>query len=205
MTITAFSQWSVTASANVDLNNIPLDSSVMLAGQIDDAFREMMAQLKAGVAPLASPTFTGILTHAGQLKFPSTANPSSDANTLDDYRELNEASISQASGIAAGSGTLSSANGKRSYTRIGRQVTATWDVTIVNKGTGGTSLVLTLPFTAAAAGGPWAGAGVESSGNTALAGTIAESGTTVVVRDAFGGGDLVGNGITITFTITYWA
>jgi hypothetical protein len=53
MAITAFSQWSTTASANVDLNSIPLDSSVMTAAQVDDAFREMMAQLVANVGTSA--------------------------------------------------------------------------------------------------------------------------------------------------------
>lgn len=45
MTISAFSQWSTTASLNVDLNSIVLDGSVMTAGQIDDAFRELMKQV----------------------------------------------------------------------------------------------------------------------------------------------------------------
>lgn len=38
-------------------------------------------------ANLASPTFTGIVTTAGQIVFPSTVNLSSGANTLDDYEE----------------------------------------------------------------------------------------------------------------------
>jgi len=32
-------------------------------------------------------TVSGLLTTNGQIKFPSTQNPSADANTLDDYRE----------------------------------------------------------------------------------------------------------------------
>ncbi len=39
------------------------------------------------VAPIASPTFTGIVTTAGQIAFPATANLSAGANTLDDYEE----------------------------------------------------------------------------------------------------------------------
>lgn len=39
------------------------------------------------LARLASPTFTGIVTTAGQIKFPATQNPSANANTLDDYEE----------------------------------------------------------------------------------------------------------------------
>ena len=38
-------------------------------------------------APKASPSFTGLVTTAGQIAFPATANPSADANTLDDYEE----------------------------------------------------------------------------------------------------------------------
>jgi len=40
-------------------------------------------------APLASPTFTGIVTTAGQIAFPSTANLSGNVNTLDDYERGN--------------------------------------------------------------------------------------------------------------------
>lgn len=45
MAITAFTGWSATAALNVDLNSIPLDGAVTTAGQVDDLFREMMAQL----------------------------------------------------------------------------------------------------------------------------------------------------------------
>ena len=137
----------------------------------------------------------------GQYKFPATPNASSDANTLDDYEELNDAAISQASGISAGSGTFTSASGTRSYTKIGRQVTATWDLTITTIGTATTSTVLTLPFTAAAAGGRWAGVGRESVANTAVAGTITEGASTAVIPDT---GGWMGSGVGMVFTITYW-
>lgn len=56
MSITAFTGWSATAASNVDLNGIPLSDS-MLANQIDDAIREMMAQLaSAGFITTASAT-----------------------------------------------------------------------------------------------------------------------------------------------------
>lgn len=45
MAITAFTGWSATAALNVDLNGIPLDGATMTANQVDDAFRELMAQL----------------------------------------------------------------------------------------------------------------------------------------------------------------
>lgn len=47
MAITAFTGWSATAALNVDLNSIPLDGATMTANQVDDAFRELMAQLAA--------------------------------------------------------------------------------------------------------------------------------------------------------------
>ena len=39
------------------------------------------------VAPVASPTFTGVVTTAGQIAFPASVNLSAGANTLDDYEE----------------------------------------------------------------------------------------------------------------------
>lgn len=44
MAITAFSQWSVTAALNIDLNSIPLSDS-MVADEIDDSIRELMSQI----------------------------------------------------------------------------------------------------------------------------------------------------------------
>lgn len=69
MAITAFTGWSATAASNVDLNSIPLSDS-MLANQIDDAFREMMAQL-AGAGFLTGTLGTGVATF---LATPSSAN-----------------------------------------------------------------------------------------------------------------------------------
>jgi hypothetical protein len=40
-----------------------------------------------GKLSLTGGTLTGLLTTNGQIKFPATQNPSSDANTLDDYEE----------------------------------------------------------------------------------------------------------------------
>ena len=39
------------------------------------------------LAPSDNPTFTGLITTGGQIKFPATQVPSADANTLDDYEE----------------------------------------------------------------------------------------------------------------------
>ena len=39
------------------------------------------------VSPVSNPTFTGVVTTAGQIAFPATVNLSAGANTLDDYEE----------------------------------------------------------------------------------------------------------------------
>ena len=84
----------------------------------------------------------------GQLKFPATANPSSDANTLDDYEEgtwtPDVRFNSSATGVTYGgrSGT---------YTKIGRVVICNFNFTLTNNGTGvGKCDVYGLPFTPSA-------------------------------------------------------
>lgn len=70
MAKTAFSQWDTTAANNTDINSIPLSDS-MDANQIDDAIREMMAQLaNGGFLTSASSAST---TAAGISEFATTA------------------------------------------------------------------------------------------------------------------------------------
>jgi hypothetical protein len=72
------------------------------------------------------------------ITFPATQSASTDANTLDDYEE------GTWTPSVGGTATYSSRTG--TYTKIGRQVTAWFDVTILLIGTGGGSLS-GLPFT----------------------------------------------------------
>jgi len=89
---------------------------------------------------------TGALVFAGGdttangigITFPATQSASSNANTLDDYEE------GTWTPSVGGTATYSSRTG--TYTKIGRQVTAWFDVTILLIGTGGGSLS-GLPFT----------------------------------------------------------
>nr|WMC99346.1 hypothetical protein RAR13_11880 [Aminobacter aminovorans] len=46
MAKTAVSQWDTVAANNTDLNSIPIDGVVTTPSQVDNLFREMMAQLK---------------------------------------------------------------------------------------------------------------------------------------------------------------
>lgn len=96
-----------------------------------------------GVATLKS-----IVLSDGQIKFPATQNPSSDANTLDDYEEgtwtPDVRFNSSATGVTYGgrSGT---------YTKIGRVVICNFNFTLTNNGTGvGKCDVYGLPFTPSA-------------------------------------------------------
>jgi hypothetical protein len=62
---TAFSQWDPVAANNTDINNIPLSDS-MVADQLDDAIREVMAQLVAAgfVTTTSSVQITGSSANA---------------------------------------------------------------------------------------------------------------------------------------------
>ena len=55
--------------------------------------------------------------------------------------------------ISAASGTITTSSGSSTYTRVGTQVTVTFDITITDNGTGGGILYLTLPFTSSAPAG----------------------------------------------------
>ncbi|KQU96429.1 hypothetical protein [Devosia sp. Root105] len=81
----------------------------------------------------------------GQLKFPSTAVPSSDANTLDDYEE-GAWTPGLAFGGSATGVTFASRGG--TYIKIGRIVMVQFNFTLSNNGSGAGGASLTgLPFT----------------------------------------------------------
>jgi hypothetical protein len=81
---------------------------------------------------------------AGRLEFPATANPSSNANTLDDYEEGDWTPTVEGT-TTAGAGTYTARVGR--YTKIGNLVTAQCALSwTAHTGTGNT-LVSGLPFT----------------------------------------------------------
>lgn len=97
-------------------------------------------------APLANPSFTGLVTTAGQIKFPATQNASADANTLDDYEE-GTWTPSFATDGAQPSITYAVQSGQ--YVKIGRQVFCEGYIlvsSIASQGTGSLQLA-GLPFT----------------------------------------------------------
>jgi hypothetical protein len=93
-------------------------------------------------APKANPTFSGLITTAGQIKFPATQSASSDVNTLDDYEEG-----STNGSPTATSGTFTTAAYNLHYTKIGRVVTVSIQVYITTVGSAAGFVVVPLPFT----------------------------------------------------------
>ena len=82
------------------------------------------------------------------ITFPATQVPSADVNTLDDYEEGSWTPVFTS---AAGTITSYTVNAAK-YTKIGRLVTLSFDVTITNNGTGAVAINVTgLPFAALAA------------------------------------------------------
>ena len=93
---------------------------------------------------IATPTMTGQATiptinlTGGQITFPATQSPSSDANTLDDYEE------GTWNPSVGGNATYTARSG--SYTKVGRMVTCSFDLTINAIGTGSTTSINNFPF-----------------------------------------------------------
>lgn len=85
----------------------------------------------------------GASSSGSGISFPATQDPSTDANTLDDYEEGTWTPTVTSSSGTITSYTLVGAN----YTKIGRVVHVNFAVTITNAGTGAGSLDVTLPFT----------------------------------------------------------
>jgi hypothetical protein len=83
----------------------------------------------------------------GQLAFPPTQNPSSNANTLDDYEEGSWTPVLNFGGAATGITYGSPTMGR--YTKIGRLVVASAVITLSSKGTAtGNVQLMSLPFAA---------------------------------------------------------
>lgn len=180
-------------------NNVIASRNAANSGDIP-----LIAADTSNVVNLADATHTVGLP-GGQLKFPATPNPSSNANTLDDYTEVDWTPS------LGGSATYNSRTGKA--TKIGRQVTVWCQIDVNTIGTGSTNVISGLPsaagFTAAASGvifftgaaGNFVslGAYVTSAATTlSLFGLAAAAATVTAPAVVFQ------NGTTINFTATYF-
>ena len=94
-----------------------------------------------------SVSLAGATPKAGTgITFPATQSASSDANTLDDYEEGTWTPTIASTVGALTTYTVNSAT----YTKIGRVISFSLDVTVNNNGTGSGWITATLPFTSAA-------------------------------------------------------
>jgi hypothetical protein len=113
----------------------------------------------------------------GQLKFPSSQNASSDANTLDDYEEGTWTPV-----VTPTSGSLTSYVSNGYYVKVGRTVTITFGFSIVTTGTAsGRADVGGLPFTTLTPSG-------FGSGNRAATMLVREDGATGHFYAGYAGG-----------------
>jgi len=93
----------------------------------------------------AGPTFDHIHLISGQIGFPATQVPSSDANTLDDYEEGTWTMGLTFGGLSTGI-TYNSNSGY--YTKIGNVVTISGRMALTSKGSAtGDAIITGLPFT----------------------------------------------------------
>ena len=130
-------------------------------------------------------TVTGLLdisaTGAGQIKFPATQNPSSNANTLDDYEE-GTWTPTDASGAAL---TFTSPDG--TYEKIGRQFRAGCSLTYPVTADGSAAVIGSLPFTLSASASARQGFITYSNAGTAASMLPVNSGTTFSIDTVAGG------------------
>jgi hypothetical protein len=123
----------------------------------------------------------------GQLQFPATANPSSDANTLDDYEEGTWTPTLTFGNLAVG---MTYANRSGTYCKVGRQVSLVGTFALSAKGSStGTARLGGLPFTSMAQDGGSFIAGYTANLSTitgAVMGALGASATTANLTNGNG-------------------
>jgi hypothetical protein len=126
-----------TAAGNVRVNGDVFQWWANSAGSVYSAVSLAGTQTITG-----SKTFSSAINlTSGQIMFPATQAASADANTLDDYEEGTwTPSIGGTATYTLQTGT---------YTKIGRHVHVFCDLRVNVIGTGSTSVISGLPFTAA--------------------------------------------------------
>jgi hypothetical protein len=207
-------------------------SGIKVAGS-NDGILELQTTTAGGTATAAItidtaqrskfPTTIGVggatpATSGSGISFPATESASSDANTLDDYEEGTWTPVLGGSTSETGQ-TYTRQLGQ--YTKVGRQVTVTWDVIISNVGTMvGNGHLKGLPFTVNSTNqGYRAGLALGEFSNLATAvsifsGIVVENTTELYIRVATASTatgvasitatSLWGNGTQVIGTITYF-
>lgn len=172
----------ITDLDTVAANNSP-PGTESAKGNIDNYLRTFAAFIKQNYNAI-----TG-----GQIAFPATQNPSSNANTLDDYEEGTWTPV-----ITASAGTFTSVAGSGTYTKIGRAVHITVSINITTLGTAAGGLIFTSPFTAANVGN---GGGRDTTTGNQLQAIL--SGTSCSVF-TYSNGFPGGNGSSLQISVTFF-
>ncbi len=147
----------------------------------------------------------------GQLQFPATANPSSDANTLDDYEEGTWTPTLTFGNLAVG---MTYANRSGTYCKVGRQVSLVGTFALSAKGSStGTARLSGFPFSSMAQDGASFIASYTANLSTitgAVQGTMGASASTANLTNGNGNGSNLAdtnfaNNSQINFAGTYHA
>lgn len=148
VTVTAGTKYGrITASsyaAGITTVTVTLDSGNLDAG-LSAVSYGVLTSSNSSVPLLPTAIVSGLLdisaSGAGQVAFPATQNPSSNANTLDDYEEGTWTPIDSSGG------TLTFASVDANYEKIGRMVRAGCSFSYPVTADGNNTLVGGLPFT----------------------------------------------------------
>jgi hypothetical protein len=133
------------------------------------------------------------------IAFPATQNASTDANTLDDYEEGTWTPIAGSLG-----GSITSYTSQGAYTKVGRIVTVSGIITLVNVGTANSQLTITgLPFSNAS--GPQIASTSREASFTGYIYYAYISATSMWMQNATNGGIAWTNGYSYHFNVTYQA
>lgn len=114
------------------------------------------------------------------ITFPSTKNPSSNVNTLDDYEEGAWTPVLSGSSGSAGAYAASIAVGR--YTKIGRVVIVSAGIVLTNLGSWANTVLCSLPIPAATPGNDLAKGAVRIQRHTFTGTVIAELSSTSAIR-----------------------
>jgi hypothetical protein len=137
-------------------------------------------------------------TSGAGITFPATQSASSDANTLDDYEEGTWSPT-----VTAQSGSFTTVTVNRaSYTKIGRVVTASFSVAIVNAGTAAGAMFLTLPFSPSL--GDFVGAVREDQATGTMGQIVMNNNVSVIAIYSYINTTLIASSRTVIGSITYF-
>lgn len=146
-----------------------------LRADIESLAREHNRLLEAVRGALESLNKEGVLdvadaaiTASRGIKFPATQNASSNANTLDDYKEVTNQAIT----VTSSAGTITTVSGSIWYEKIGREVAWQANITITTNGTGSGFLTFEFPFSVVGIA-PIFGSGVSAALTGSISGTTA--------------------------------